>query len=530
MKPRVTESLVEKSRGKRGVSHDPNARAKAARESGMPSGTVRAHDDAPPETPSPGAKPLRFCASCGKTKGRGGECDCLVKTVSCTIVKPLDRTWDEVGSRLRDVKGSMHRLLNAGIRQCLRSEDQSGKAVAQAARDGVKAALAEERRYWTERVGKAAEGTNHDPEKPARMSEFSLPSVIEDAVAGRAAKMYSDARKHMARGDKSIPSVNHNAPIYWRDGDGAWGLESDDRGYTLALKLFPGRCDKTRFAVRVHGGSAHSDMRRIARGDGVKLGDARVVKNERTGDWEARLCYTFPRPAAKQTGEVVAVHRGVHAMLTLAATTAMRRDFPGDGFLESKNRFRERRKKLASHVRHGELGGGARGRGRARRYKSLTTLDDAEARMMKSACQQAAAEVVRFAQHPNVNAGVVLIEDYQTIRQGDEERRFMPTWPWAQLKGAVAWACEKAGLELVEVPSEYISRTCPACSHVDPASVRGRSFECVACGFDWGVDAVASFNMLRIHGRGDAVDRMCRALQSLARSARERKKRDEAAE
>jgi transposase len=283
----------------------------------------------------------------------------------------------------------------------------------------------------------------------------------------------------------------------------------------------------------------------------AKLGDARVVRNERTGKWEARLCFQFHRPPAVGGTEVLAVHRGMRNFLTLVKTTGEVWTLPGNGYLVQKRAFSARRAQMAAHIRKGELGHGARGHGVRRRYKALNRLDDAEARMIKSACQKAAS----YTEHPGEKRGqrhgvgvvdcamreprasVVLIEDYSKLPPDDA--RFMPSWPYAQLKGAVAWACQKAGLELREVPAAYLSQRCPACDWTSEDNLSERSvrlggtetiFECTSCGFKRHTDTVAGFNMLAADGSfpEDVRERFEERMRAFARSMREKK--DEAAQ
>jgi hypothetical protein len=508
----------------KGSSTDPNARATAARELRPRSGVVRARDGV---EASASAKLMLK--------------NPLVSSVGATLVKPLgDDTWESVGPRLRDLQGCMHRLLNYGVRAAAMSEEQHAQALNASARAGVKRAIADEKTYWSERLGRRFEGANHDPGKAERLAGLSLPSAIEDYVATRSVKAYTDARKHMARGDKSLPSFNNRAPIFLRDGENAWELRRGAvGGYELGLKLLPGRSGKVWFILGVDGASQHAHLRRMLSGDaGVKLGDAKIVRNRR-GKWEVRLCYTRPAPDRASGSNVIAVHRGMHQMLTIASNTGQVASLPGEAFLRAKLGFSARRRSLSQHIRKGELGDGARGRGRQRRYQALTRLDDAEARMMRSACQQAAAFVVECASgsRPGAHrpragwdASVVYIEDYQTVAD-ESDRRFMPRWPWAQLKSALEWACRKAGIEMRETSSAYIAITCPACRHVDANNVNGRTFECLACGAGpksmiANVDTVAAFNMLWDAGFGDEPrkrfeKRMREFVQSIKEAAAE---------
>ena len=497
-------------REQKGSSPDPKARASAARQRRPRSTAVHAPDESQPsDRPAP----------------------LLVKTVSVDLIKPLGGdTWESVGQRLRDLRGCAHRLLNAGIRAAAIGE-QASKDVMASARAGVKGALESEREYWRSRIGKRYEGSNHDPERAERLSEIALPSVIEDHMASRAGKSFLDARKHMLRGDKSIPSAKRGAPIYLRDGATSWRLSKAEQGWELALKLFPGRSPMVRFAVRSHSASGFADLRRMVDPESqAKCGDARVVWHERggKGQWEARLCYSAPKPKPAQGSEIVAVHRGMFQFLTIADTRPSVRRMPGDAWIKAKLGFSALRASLMRHIRAGELGHGARGHGVRRRYKALDALNDAEARMMKAACQQSAALVAKHAL--SVGASVVLIEDYGTTR---EEVPYVPKWPWAQLKGAIAWACEKNGLELREVPAEYISMRCPACEHVSadnlsapkqlertPEQRAFAKFECVECGLDWNVDSIAEFNLLAHEAGAKPVKDMRAALLRMGKAAR----------
>lgn len=553
----MSEIEVVGSESITGVSNDPKARASAARQ-GRQATSADLHDTDPASSVPPEPKPL-------------------VRSVRVGLIKPLgEDTWDAVGARLRDMHGTMHRLLNAGVRAS--AIDGGGqKTTAAAARAAVKAALVGEREYWAGKVGKRHEGSNHDPAKAERMAEFALPSVVEDTLAIRSSKAYLDARKHMFRGDKSLPSYNRHAPIFFRDGNGAWQLRRTESGqYEIGFKLHPNRGPKVWFAVQVNGASAYADLKRMISGaEGVKLGDAKIIRNDklRMGPqgkrmciWEARLCYTSPAPTRVIGDGVVAVHRGMHQMLTLASTNGQSWPIPGDAYRAAKIGLAARRKSLQMHIRKGELGHGARGRGVRRRYQALDRLGDAEARMIKSACQQAAARVLQFALRDG--AGVIVIEDYQTIvpHIDDESARFMVKWPWAQFKGCVDWAARKAGLRVVEVPAQYISQKCPACGTTSKENVgwwrklteeqraeeallaedtgvrpndgpprgpeAGRThaiamFECVECGLKRNTDVIAAFNMLAAYGLGDEPRQKFEA--ALKRLARQQKLRDEIA-
>ena len=82
--------------------------------------------------------------------------------------------------------------------------------------------------------------------------------------------------------------------------------------------------------------------------------------------------------------------------------------------------------------------------------------------------QHSAAMVVKHALA--IGAAVVLIE---TLPPSVNSTLHVPEPPWAQLRGAIEWVCKKSGLELREVPAEYILMLCPACERLFADNVSG---------------------------------------------------------
>lgn len=592
--------------GQQGVSTDPKARAQAARQSRQTTSTSTPALDGPASAPAEEeaeAKPRLPCGRCGRPSTKESNRAARLKkretgfckehlplpcTVRVGLLKPIGgETWDEVGARLRDLHGSMHRLLNAGVRASAIA-DGKGKEMLQASRAAVKLAIRGERDYWAGKKG-GFEGENHDPGKVERMKDFALPSPIEDTVAKSAAGAFADAKKHMLRGDKSIPSFNHHAPILFRDGDNSWRVRRDAKGrYEVGFKLgTEARGELTWFAASVKGASAWAHMSRMTSGlPGIKVGSAKIVRNRRIkvgprGEkrpmWEALLVYTRPALERSTASGVVVAHRGVHHMLTMASSNGTVWEVPGDGYLQAKQGFAARRAKLSSHTKRAELGQGARGRGTRRRYASDDGLWDAEARMVKTACQQAAKRLVDFARREE--ASTIVIEDYQTIHDDGDAARFLPKWPWAELKTAIEWAARageadecpemtrelgapplsvdfraKLSFAVEEVPAAYISMKCPACKCISAQNIRGwvpltekqrreevqrardageqprthqvRMFECqnIVCMLRRNVDHVAAWNMLDGYGLGDGPRKKFEeSLASFARQCQERK-------
>ena len=407
----------------------------------------------------------------------------LVRTTSIELAFPLDGvTWDEVGitGRLGTIRHIGHRLLNAAIvglfaNKHLPTEQQIN------ALGYIKAEIAE----------------IENKAKTEAFQDLRLPGNITDryqTVANQAVQMY-----FKKKGKARIPSFGEKAPIMARNG--GWKLGLDDQGrYTFSIKLWAGGHPWTRFAVRPTEGWHYSLLKRIATDPTVKPGDCKIVWSTKKKRFFAKLAFTTEDPKPKldlDPNIVLGVHRGRNNFLYAACTEANSRGevvYPGDDILAAKAKFKAMglaRKRMLRVTR-----GGAAGHGYERRYATYRAVQDAEARFIKTVCQHAAARVVKLAIQKR--AGKVVLDDFTTVES--EDLRYVPSWPWFQLKQAVLWACKKAGIQVIEAKSEYISSVCPRCGNLDTSQLNHRTgtFHCSrkTCGLSRPRDMVAALNML----------------------------------
>jgi IS605 OrfB family transposase len=407
----------------------------------------------------------------------------LTRTVQVELAKPLDASWDVVGSRLRVLRSQMHRLLNAGIVGLVANRyfDEPYRAL-----EFIKDEIAEIEAWAAEH-------------NAAHLQQLEMPSGVTDACQRRCQQMVDQWRK--AKGDKRIPSFKRGAPIFIRDG--RWQLKQAERGFGFATRLWADRKTPvfermpwTRFAVVPSKGWHYSLLKRLATDPTVKLGNCQLVYDEHRKKWYAKLAFTAHEPLPEQGRKdiALALNRGRHCFLYAASNMAGKHRALMDGrdVLAVKQGFAARRSSMKAHMR--TPGHGARGHGKGRWHESYRALEDAEARYIHTTCQQVAAAAIRFALA--IGAATILIEDFNTIVA--EDSRFIDRWPWYQLKQAVTWAAKKAGIEVVEVPSEYISSACPRCGNLDPSQHNTRTgmFHCAKCAFVRSADLVATLNML----------------------------------
>jgi IS605 OrfB family transposase len=468
------------------------------------------------------------CPNCGSPKNDGRCPNCIITGVLLELKKPLNEDWEEFGQQLRGLRSLSHRLLNSGMlglvtdlhnfeerkRNGKTAPDEKPKLYSYPHICAERDAYASWARERARQVREAASTANYSAQK-AR-SEAKKAEALKDVAKHETEATKLESRVALAesipgdvlayanyitdkkfrqwlkvRAEDRLPMFKKKSPIFLPP-VACKIVEVEKTSVHLSLKLRgKGRVEVAAIPVS---GSAWQSMRWISSGE-AKPGDCKISYDERKKKWFARITVTRPRPEAPavKSGVVLAVNRGRNNFLYAVANDGRGGNviWPGSDILHFKQQIRARGAQLKSMRHH--RGSGARGHGRERFFKAETMLDKKEANFVHTVCQQAAAELNRRA--TMIGAGTIVIEDFSTIE--NEDLRYIERWPWAQLKSAIAWMCEKTGRTLVEVPSEYISSECPRCKNLDvtQASLTG-TFHCKSCGYERANDFVACYSML----------------------------------
>jgi transposase len=437
----------------------------------------------------------------------------ITTAVRMEIVRPLSETWDELGPRLRGLRSISHRMLNAGMLGLVadfKIAETKGEKAKLYSYPHIRAELASHG-AWAN--GKAATAKAEDKR---RLNDIA--ALVADVPGDiKAYANYIVDAKFRAwlkrRCDERLPMFKTGAPIFLPP----VGCRIREVTSTVRLSLKLRSKGRVEVAAVPVSGSNWQTIRLVAEGS-AKAGDCKLVYDEHKRKWYAFVTVTRPRPepAAMSEGIVVAVNRGRYNMLYAVSSAGHLASFKGDDVLRFKQGIRARRAQLGRHRQ--ELGSGARGHGKARREARYVAVERAERNFVRTKCQQAAAWLERFA--AKAGAGVIVIEDFGTIEA--EDLRFIPSWPWYQLKQSISWACTKSGRRLESTPSEHISSECPRCSNLDSSQAKSTgTFHCARCGFDRESDFVACINMLRRFGAGGVWDARFKRERELADALRD---------
>lgn len=435
----------------------------------------------------------------------------ITQTLRLEVVKPADGDWDALGAKLRALQAPLHRVMNTVITDLelgrrsgkyAKGNDAGPKGKDLNARTDcyrmVRDVWAAERETAAARVaeGKRVRGGE-------QVAALEPSSRVTLGVAGLVYARFQKWEKDRWAGTSSLPTFRDNAPIAVV-GQGV-KLELCDGDAVLSLHLAGKRWE--RIIVRPYKNRDWSTLRRLCAG-GAKLGDVRIARDTRgKPKWQAFVSYTAEREKSPQGGRTMALHRGVWCFLTAAIAregtepAETRRLESGEDIVETKRRFAARKRSLGRQS--GQLGRGAKGRGRKRRFRHKDSVRDAESRWVDTKCREVAAHAIKLAKRRHVTR--ILIDSWSNPagRDDDVTARFVRDFPLGKLKEKLTWAAKRAGIEVVEVGGAYESRDCPHCGHRHEApplrrdaGQRASVFLCDECRLERPVDTIAAWNML----------------------------------
>lgn len=436
----------------------------------------------------------------------------LHAVVSVELIKPLNKDWKEAGKLLRDVQQWAHRVLNNTVTQLALADKTRKNELSGWVLNTEPKMLDGHDLSTTVKKGKNAGKTAPTSLQTlsyqfvsdfCNQNKLNIGSSIKLAWANAAESAYSLFVKESYRGDRSLPTWNNTAPIQFTAP--GWSIEKNNKGYSLSVKVIPGREEAITFIVAADGGSAHANIKKIL-DDPDCRGDLKLKWLPSKKKWIAKLAFSFEKPATR-TGSLVVVHRGIRNFLTMADTEGrVQTVADGSDILHFKKQINARKDAMRSHVR--ESAPGAHGHGEKRLRNNYLSLGDKESNWVKTKCQQIAARTILLAQKKK--ASVVVIEDYGTPYNETDDRRLnklVASWPFYQLKECIVWAGQKVGIEVVEVAGDYISQQCPKCGLVDKFQCDRAHFifVCLECDTKRDLDTIACLNMLNRAGQEQSV-------------------------
>jgi hypothetical protein len=352
--------------------------------------------------------------------------------VKVRLARPLSCSWNEVGSRLRELSWLAHHVLNGTITRLVLSDAHPDMAPKEwRSTERPHAAKNKGGKLGAYPMAKMAIERANTVRKEA---VEDIPSAIQNGWARTAERRHKTDRRDVAVGAKAVASFRSPAPICITSSGDAWTVGHDGTGYWVDVPLHSGGAStRTRFALAPDGRGAHEHMRRIV-SPSSKLGDMKILapKGQSKKKWVAVLSYSYeaddPTPGA---AGVATLTLDQSSNVVVVCGKRVRKLFEGSSVARQRGMFAARRASRSRHQR--DIGAGARGHGRARALEHYHAVDDAEGRWMRSICQEIAAKASREAMHRGASWVVA----------DEAVGRLLPP---AMLRDALDWALTRAGL------------------------------------------------------------------------------------
>lgn len=439
-------------------------------------------------------------------------------TIRTVIVKPFDASvsWTELGDILRAISDTTAPVMNNAMHELVMAFEESRRRPA--AEGDTKPPSPQTMSYrhvtafWADRMARLQAIKQRTKRENQELTYSGMVgSLVRLGTATRLFAVYTKwAKERRSSTPTAVPIFKNGQPIYVT-GDGV-KLQEEDGRYVLSLTLFGKGYDHVDLVLKVDGGHAHAQMKRmIANPDDV--GDARIVYDDRKRQWQVLISYRF-QPRVATGGGVMAIHKGMRCFLAgaIASGTTEGVTFrnprtiglaDGNDIIAHKNAYTARRRSLGRHKR--ELGAGATGHGLARREELITRLQDAEARWVDTKAKQIAARVIKLAQQYGVS--LIVLDDWTKAdlpsTGNDIVDRLIWSFPMEKARTSIEWAAKKAGIETCVQSSAYNSTDCPSCGHRHEAAPLARdpdgrltAFTCASCKLQRNVDMISVWNML----------------------------------
>lgn len=87
----------------------------------------------------------------------------------------------------------------------------------------------------------------------------------------------------------------------------------------------------------------------------------------------------------------------------------------------------------------------------------------------------------------------------RNVKQKSGLNRAILDQGWSEFRRQLQYKLEWRGGELIAVPPQYTSQTCPSCGHVSGENRKSQAvFRCVECGYGNHADFVGAINVLRV--------------------------------
>ena len=372
-------------------------------------------------------------------------------TAKIEIMPEIPDSWD----RIRDIQYQVYRAANEIVStQFFNDLVQSRikEAVPGIDKDAIKES-------FTLAMAGASDAKGYSPRnisyKVVREKFPELPSSCVGALNAQVVSVYSNDKKEVMRGDRSIRSYRRNKigiPIVSK----SFTLEEEQITWNMS------REEKIAFGIRYGRDRSNnrSIVKKILSGE-YKFSDSQIKVDGKK--MFLLLCYTFdPSPIALDPDVCVGVDVGVSVPAYVALSTGKQRLAIGgrDDILIPRLKMQAQRRSLQKALRHSTVSGG---KGRKKKLKALNRMQDRERNFVRNVNHNISRRVIDFALKNN--AGVIKMEKLSGISREESGRFILRNWSYFELQNMIEYKAKAKNIQVKYIDPAYTSQTCHVCGH-----------------------------------------------------------------
>lgn len=373
----------------------------------------------------------------------------LQKCIKLRIIKPVDKTWDELGKTLHDTQYISFKAANFVIRECYL------RAIAKYNGEKV------EKQYYY----------------PKLVEMFpNIAGHILNATERTASKKWVASAKDVLSSKVSLPTFKQGMPINIHNR--AYKLLQVDNDYIIDVQLRSQKHVQTRykFIVSANDRSTKIILDRIINGEYTQ-GEAQI--SNRKGKWFYIIPYQFEAKHYDiDINNIMGIDLGITKAAYWAFNNSHKRGFiSGSEIEEFRRRVRNRRIEIQKQGKY--CGTGRNGHGTARKLLPVDVLSEKESNFRNTCNFRYANKIVSEALR--MRCATIQMEDLTGI---SDLSKFLKNWPYYDLQTKIINKAAEYGIRVIKVDPQYTSQRCSNCGHIEKENRPDQAtFICKVCGY-----------------------------------------------
>lgn len=401
-----------------------------------------------------------------------------MKTLKLKIIKPIDATWDEFGTVLRDLRYMSSKILNYTIQQ---NYEWHNFRLEYKKEHGVYPKS-------SEIFGIAIDTKMY--QKCRELYPHIYAGNMTQTIKSATLRWNNDARDIMLL-KKSIPSYKINCSIFIRND--TFKIIEEENGYKIDVGLLSkssGKQTRYTIAIAVEDNSTKTILNRIMSGE-YKKGFGQITYNKRgSGKWFFNISFGFENEITENKGSVMGIDLGIAYPLYIAFNDNLARYKIKGGEIEQFRRQIQRRKNdLLDQGRY--CGDGRKGHGIKTRISPIDFATKRIANFRDTANHKYSEFAIRMAiKHA---CGLIVMEKLEGI---NENNKFLKRWSYYDLQQKIEYKAKEKGIEVLYINPYKTSQRCSKCGYIDRENREDQStFICKNCEFEVNADFNAARNI-----------------------------------